>query len=118
MLALAISSLFAGLAGAVFAFHQISYYPSAPFGPIWSFDALLITFIGGLGTLIGPVVGAIFYVIVREQLATNLVEIHQVIFGVLFIFIVLAFPGGLVQGWTRLRALVKSKRAGRTSRAS
>ena len=105
LLALGVSSLFAGFAGGAFAFQQISYYPSAPFGTLWTFDALLITFIGGLGTLAGPVIGAIFFVLVREQLATNLVEIHQVVFGILFILIVLAFPGGLVQGWQRLRAL-------------
>ena len=102
LLALSLSSFFAGLAGGVFAFQQISYYPSAPFGPVWTFDALLITFIGGLGTLSGPVIGAIFFVVVREQLAVNLVEFHQVIFGILFILIVLVFPGGLVQAWERL----------------
>jgi len=102
LLALALSSFFAGLAGGVFAFQQISYYPSAPFSPLWTFDALLITFIGGLGTLIGPVIGAIFFILVRQQLAVALVEIHQVIFGILFIVIVLIFPGGLVEVWRRL----------------
>lgn len=102
LLALALSSFFAGLAGGVFAFQQISYYPSAPFSPLWTFDALLITFIGGLGTLVGPVIGAIFFILVRQQLAVTLVEIHQVIFGILFIVIVLIFPGGLVEVWRRL----------------
>jgi len=103
LLALALSSFFAGLAGGVFAFQQISYYPSAPFSPLWTFDTLLITFIGGLGTIAGPVIGAIFFILVRQQLAITLVEIHQVVFGVLFIIIVLAFPGGLVEAWKRLR---------------
>jgi branched-chain amino acid transport system permease protein len=103
LLALSLSSFFAGLAGGVFAFQQISYYRSAPFSPLWTFDALLITFIGGLGTLAGPVIGAIFFIIVREQLAINLVEIHQVIFGILFILIVLIFPGGLVEALERLK---------------
>lgn len=106
LLALALSGFFAGLAGGVFAFQQISYYPAAPFSPIWTFDAVLIAFIGGLGTLAGPVVGAIFFIVVREQLAVNLVEIHQVIFGVLFILIVLIFPGGLVEVWDRLKKRV------------
>lgn len=103
LLALALSSFFAGLAGGVFAFQQISYYPAAPFSPIWTFDALLITFIGGLGTLFGPVIGAIFFILIRQQLAVTLVEIHQVIFGILFIVIVLVFPGGLVEAWQRIR---------------
>ncbi len=105
LLALALSSFFAGLAGGLFAFQQISYYPSAPFGPEWTFDALLITFIGGLGTLAGPIIGAIFYILVREELAVNLVQIHQMIFGILFILIVLIFPGGLVEGWERLKRI-------------
>jgi len=103
LLALALSSFFAGLAGGVFAFQQISYYPSAPFSPLWTFDALLITFIGGLGTIAGPVIGAIFFILVRLQLAATLVEIHQVVFGIFFIIIVLVFPGGLVEAWKRLR---------------
>jgi branched-chain amino acid transport system permease protein len=103
LLALALSSFFAGLAGGVFAFQQISYYPSAPFSAIWTFDALLITFIGGLGTVAGPVIGAIFFILVRQQLATTLVEIHQVVFGILFIIIVLVFPRGLLQAWHHLR---------------
>lgn len=102
LLALSLSSFFAGLAGGVFAFQQISYYPAAPFSPLWTFDALLITFIGGLGTLAGPVIGSIFFILVRQQLAVTLVEIHQVVFGILFIIIVLIFPGGLVEAWKRL----------------
>ena len=110
LLALALSSFFAGLAGGVFAFQQISYYPSAPFGPLWTFDALLITFVGGLGTLTGPVIGAIFFILVRQQLAVTLVEIHQVVFGIFFIVIVLVFPGGLVEVWRRLRHVRWTKR--------
>jgi len=101
LLALALSSFFAGLAGGAFAFQQISYYPAAPFSALWSFDALLITFVGGLGTLAGPIIGAIFFILVRERLAINLVEIHQIVFGILFIIIVLLFPGGLVEVWKR-----------------
>jgi len=110
LLALALSSFFAGLAGSVFAFQQISYYPSAPFSPLWTFDALLITFIGGLGTIVGPVIGAVFFILVRQQLALKLAEIHQVIFGILFIIIVLIFPGGLVEAWRRLSRIRWTKK--------
>jgi branched-chain amino acid transport system permease protein len=101
--ALALSSFFAGLAGATFAYYHVSYYPELAFSPTWTFDAVLITFIGGLGTLIGPIIGAVFYVLVREQLAVTLVNIHQVIFGILFIVVVLTLPGGLVDLSSRLR---------------
>jgi branched-chain amino acid transport system permease protein len=96
-----ISSFFAGLAGATFAFYQVSYYPAAPFGANWSFEPLLITFVGGVGTFSGPVLGALFFVVVREQLALALGNLNVIIFGILFIVVVLALPGGLMDVWAR-----------------
>ncbi|MBI4786068.1 MAG: branched-chain amino acid ABC transporter permease [Chloroflexi bacterium] len=107
--ALVVSSFFAGLAGSAYAFYQVSYYPSAVFHPGWTFDALLITFVGGVGTLIGPVLGAIFFIVVRERLAVTLVSLHPIIFGVLFILIVLVFPGGLVDIWGRVKRVFRKR---------
>jgi branched-chain amino acid transport system permease protein len=105
LLALVLSTALAGLAGGLFAYYHISYYPSHPFGPQWTFDAVLVTFIGGVGTLHGPVLGAIFYVFLKEYLAVRWVDFHLLIFGALFVAIVLLLPGGLVQAAGRLRAL-------------
>jgi branched-subunit amino acid ABC-type transport system permease component len=55
--------------------------------------------------LVGPVVGAIFYIVLRERLTVSFTQFHQVIFGVLFILVVLVLPGGLVDVWGRLRRL-------------
>jgi len=104
--ALALSTGLAGLAGGLFAYYHISYYPSHPFSPLWTFDALLMTFIGGVGTLHGPVLGAVLYVFLKERLALQWVEFHLLIFGVLFIAIVLLLPGGLVQAAERARRLL------------
>ena len=104
--ALALSTGLAGLAGGLFAFYHISYYPSHPFGPHWTFDALLMTFIGGVGTLHGPVLGAVLYVVLKEYVALRWVDFHLLIFGGLFIAIVLLLPGGLVQAAARVRRLV------------
>jgi branched-chain amino acid transport system permease protein len=106
LLALAMSAFFMGLAGGVFAFQQLGYYPEAPFFPTWTFDAVMIAYIGGVGTIAGPVVGGAFYVLVRERLAANLTDAHQVIFGVLFILVVLLLPGGLLDVGRRLRNLM------------
>ncbi|HSB72144.1 MAG TPA: branched-chain amino acid ABC transporter permease [Candidatus Methylomirabilis sp.] len=104
--ALALSTGLAGLAGGLFAYYHISYYPSHPFGPHWTFDALLMTFIGGVGTVHGPILGAALYVFLKEYLAVRWVDFHLLIFGVLFIVIVLLLPGGLVQAVERLRRLL------------
>jgi len=110
LIALALSTGLAGLAGGLFAYYHISYYPAHPFGPQWTFDALLMTFIGGVGTLHGPVLGAVLYVLLKEYLAVRWVDFHLLIFGALFIAIVLLLPGGLVQAAARARRLVTPAR--------
>jgi branched-chain amino acid transport system permease protein len=107
--ALALSTGLAGLAGGLFAYYHISYYPTHPFSPHWTFDAVLMTFIGGVGTLQGPVLGAILYVVLKEYLAVRWVDIHLLIFGALFIAIVLVLPGGLVQAAARVRQLTSAR---------
>jgi len=102
LLAFVLSSLFAGMAGGLFAYYHVSYYLQFPFNPIWTFDALLITFLGGAGTVWGPLVGAGFFLLLRETLALRLVELHLLIFGIVFVLVVLVFPGGFVAAWRAL----------------
>lgn len=106
LLALALSTALVGLTGGAYAYYHVSYYPQHAFSPAWTFDAVLISFIGGVGTLHGPILGALFYVILKEFLALRLVEVHLLIFGVLFILVVLFLPGGLVEAWSRARRLI------------
>jgi branched-chain amino acid transport system permease protein len=107
LLALVLSTALGGLAGGLFAYYHISYYPAHPFGPHWTFDAVLVTFIGGVGTLYGPLLGAVFYIFLKEYLAIRWVDFHLLIFGALFVAIVLLLPGGLVEGAGRVRALLR-----------
>jgi branched-chain amino acid transport system permease protein len=99
--AFVISAFLAGLTGSAFAYFHVSYYYQFAFLPLWTFDAVLVTFVGGIGTVFGPLLGALFFVLVRDVLATNLTNFHQIIFGVLFIVVVLVFPGGLMELWHR-----------------
>jgi branched-chain amino acid transport system permease protein len=98
-----------GLCGGAFAYYHVSYYPQHTFSPAWTFDAVLMSFIGGVGTIHGPVLGALFYVILKEILAVRLVELHLLVFGILFILVVLFLPGGLVEAWSRARRLISAK---------
>jgi branched-chain amino acid transport system permease protein len=110
IIALFISTFFAGLAGGAFAFYHVSYYHDLPFNPTWTFDALLITFVGGVGTIVGPVIGSFFYAIFRELFVRTFPQLHVFIFGILFIFVVLLLPGGLVEMAARIRRLLTAKR--------
>jgi branched-chain amino acid transport system permease protein len=103
LFALALSTGFAGLAGGLFAYYHPSYYPQYTFAPTWTFDALLISYIGGVGTVHGPLLGAVFYTLLKEYLAVHWVDFHLLIFGVLFMGVVLVLPGGLVDLADRVR---------------
>lgn len=94
-----LSSALVGLTGGVFGYYHVSFYPQFAFSPLWTFDALLITFFGGTGTVWGPPFAAAVYLLFREALALRLVELHVLVFGIVFVLVVLAFPGGLVAAW-------------------
>lgn len=111
--AFVISAGLAALAGASFAYFSVSYYPNFPFSVVWTFEAIIVVFIGGLGTIIGPLVGSAFFVILRDTLPTNIQEFQVVLFGVLFILVVLLLPGGLVEGGQRLLGSLTRSKAGR-----
>jgi ABC-type branched-subunit amino acid transport system permease subunit len=57
------------------------------------------------------VIGAVFMVVVKELLVLRLGEFHLIVFGVLFILVVLFLPGGLVEAWEKIqRALTRRAR--------
>lgn len=99
LISLLISAFLAGLAGGVYAFNRFYFHHiSAVFEPIWTFEPLMAVVIGGAGTLLGPVVGSAFLVILSELFAETLGEAHLIIFGILLIVVVLRSPVGLM-GW-------------------
>ena len=103
LIALGISAFFTGLAGGAFAYYHVSYYFQFPFTPVWSLDMLTMVFIGGTGTILGPIIGAVFFVGMKEFLIRNVGEYHLLIFGGLFILVVLFLPGGIISIWDRVR---------------
>jgi len=96
VVAFVVSSFFAGLAGGGFSFFHVSYYWYMPFALIWCFEPILITFIGGAGTIGGPIIGALCYVALKESFALTLGDVNVLIFGAVFIFIILFFPKGIL----------------------
>lgn len=102
-IALGYSALFTGLMGGIFAFHQVSYYFAYPFDLTWSFNPLLMSYIGGAGTLIGPVIGALLWVGLSELFAVTLGEVHGLVFGIGLVMGVIFLPGGILQGINRIR---------------
>jgi ABC-type branched-subunit amino acid transport system permease subunit len=68
-----------------------------------------MVYIGGTGTIVGPVIGAVFFVVLKEFLALKLQDFHIIVFSVLFIAVVLFLPGGLVEAWTKIKRYIQKK---------
>jgi branched-chain amino acid transport system permease protein len=103
LLALSVSAFLTGLVGGAFAYYHVSYYLNMPFGAEWTFDPMMMAYIGGTGTIIGPIIGAVFFVGIKQYLVQNVGGYHLIIFGVMFILIVLFLPGGLVEAWKKIQ---------------
>ncbi len=91
--AFCLSAMFAGVAGALAAIN-FEIANSAYLGVHQSGVVLLATFIGGIGTFVGPVVGAVVVTLLQVSLS-DLTEVWQLYFGLLFIAIVMFAPGGI-----------------------
>ena len=96
VISMSLSTLIAGMGGGLFSFYVASYYYYVPFDLNWSFDPVLITFIGGPGTVAGPVVGSVCFVLLKELFAISLGQMNVLIFGIVFILTILFLPEGLV----------------------
>jgi branched-chain amino acid transport system permease protein len=72
-------------------------------------EVVLMTLLGGLGTVVGPVVGAFVIVTLQNELADKVGSWVQVIMGVIFVICVLAFRRGIVG---EIGALFKMRKDG------
>lgn len=95
--AFAVSALFAGLAGGVYAWHMSYIDPTTVFAGSLTVRAISMAMLGGQGTVFGPVVGGIILSGVSEALWTRFPFIHTALSGVLIVAIVLFLPGGIAQ---------------------
>jgi branched-chain amino acid transport system permease protein len=91
--AVAVSAFFAGLAGALTAFHERIASPET-LGWAVSGDAVLYATLGGTGTLLGPVLGAGLVIAAREVLS-DFFRSWLIFVGAAYIALVFFLPGGL-----------------------
>ena len=95
LLCFVICGLFTALAGAVFYLNKGSIYPAGGFGISWTVSIVFIVIIGGVGTMAGPIVGAIIYTVLEEMLA-NYPGYSNIILGAIAILVILFLPDGIV----------------------
>ncbi|OPY84219.1 MAG: leucine/isoleucine/valine transporter permease subunit [Smithella sp. PtaU1.Bin162] len=101
LIALVISGVMAGLAGSMNAAVLKSVFPSF-MGAGTTIDVILMTILGGMGSILGPVIGAAL-VIICQQYLSSYFEWWLMIFGIIFVLVVLFLPQGLIGIFYRLK---------------
>jgi urea transport system permease protein len=101
-LVLALSGALAGLAGALFV-PQVGIISPAMMGIVPSIEMVVWVAVGGRGTLVGAVLGALVVNSAKSGLSESFPEIWQYFLGALFVGAVVLFPNGLVGLARRLR---------------
>jgi branched-chain amino acid transport system permease protein len=96
-----LSGLFAGLAGVLYAIQNKFAAPDFVFFLV-SGEAVIYNVIGGVGTLVGPFVGAAFFLLLQEGLSRFWSEYYLIPLGIIFIAAVIFMPQGIM-GFMRRR---------------
>jgi branched-chain amino acid transport system permease protein len=105
--AFVIAGVFAGVAGALFAFSKGSISPET-LHVSRSVDGLVMVLLGGIQTLAGPIVGAVSFTWLHDVIARN-TEYWRAMLGGIILLLVLLFPEGLA-GFARRTSLRLSAR--------
>ena len=112
LLAFAIGSGLAGGAGALYA-RLVEYIEPRAFSINQSFDFLLATVAGGLGTLAGPFIGTSFITVLADRLRFT-GDWYRVWFGVFIIVMMLVAPKGIAGSYNQFRVWVQQRRSGQS----
>ncbi len=106
VIALAISAFFVGIAGSLYAQYFLFIDPREMFSFQNSIAMVLMPIIGGIGTVSGPVLGAVVFKVIEDRLSTthfeigslsiNLVQFNLLLYGTLLVLIILFEPGGVL----------------------
>ncbi len=120
-LSLMVSAFFTGLAGAFYMNYMGFIDPEVVFSLHFvSIMAILVSIIGGAGTLWGPAAGAFIMVLVQEFFRSSFFgllpkwvsEAHALVFGLLVIFTIRYMANGIVGDWPKISRLWAKRDAG------
>jgi len=96
VLTFALSGFITGLVGASYAFQQVTIFPQRLFDVDITVLMIIMVIIGGSGTVLGPLLGAVALQFLSEFLRQNFTDLHTFILGAIIIVAVILLPQGAV----------------------
>ena len=96
VIAFAINALLCGLAGGLYAYWHSTIDPPTVFDLTNNVRLIIMAVLGGIGTPLGPIVGAALLTAIQETLWKSFTNLHAVLFGAAIVVVVLLMPRGIV----------------------
>ena len=98
LLAFVVSAIPTGMVGAVYAYFLGQIFPQFAYDPLFDVTIALMAFFGGLGTLAGPLLGALVLETLQQEFTLHFSagSLYLIIYGALFLVVILVLPRGVV----------------------
>ncbi len=111
--AFVISAALVGMIGGVYGYYVTFIYPQFVVDPLIGISMVLMAFLGGLGTLSGPVIGALLLEPAQLQFAYHFgaSRLYLVLYAAVFLVVILLLPRGIVPSLLDLLARRRHRRA-------
>ena len=112
--ALVVSGLITGLVGGLWYYFIAAVQPQSAYDPLFDLSLALMAFFGGLGTVLGPALGALILEPVQQWLTVQFTNdyLSEILLGVLFLVVILFLPRGVLPtGAERIRSWRARSRA-------
>ena len=114
--AFVLSAIPVGMIGGLYFYFIGQIYPQFGFDPLFDISIALMAFLGGLGTIVGPVLGALVLESLQQYLTQSFSNngVYLIAYGVLFLAVILVLPRGVVpgvSGWLERRRVRAERQA-------
>ncbi len=108
--AFVLSAFPVGMVGGLYFYFLGQIFPQFAFDPLFDISIALMAFLGGIGTLVGPVLGAAVLEAMQQYLTQSVsgTGTYLIVYGVLFLVVILLLPRGVVPS---IAQLISSRRA-------
>jgi branched-chain amino acid transport system permease protein len=115
--AFVISAFPVGMVGGLYFYFVGQIFPQFAFDPLFDISIALMGFLGGIGTLLGPLLGALVLESLQQYFTLSFSgsSTYLIAYGVLFLAVILLLPRGVVPG---VAELISKRRARTTDRSS
>lgn len=103
LMAFLISAALTSLGGSIYGIYLSFIEPESIFALLFSIQLAIVAIVGGRGTVWGPAIGATLLILGSELFRTSLERGNMLVYGLLILFVMLFFPGGIAGQFIKAR---------------